>query len=427
MLRLDRKEQRKNSDERMTTKYGLSEETALRLGYLVAGNFCLYQGFQIWVRGRVETNPHVVGLTLIVYAISFVLLGIAFSSETNLHRFEHLLLLGVLFVTLSSGYVIAQILYKGAYRTDALAFSHYSAILFLRGYNPYVMDLDPAFAMFPVDPSYITLTPSMDISTNLAYPALHFLYFVPFVAAGIRDMRVILFAFEITTFVLLYFKAPRGLRPLVLAPIIVNTDLVIDFNAGSVTDALWVLPMVAMVFLMKDPIKSGLLYGVACATKQQPWILAPFLLVWILKEGKHGQVVKLCRAIRFFGAASVAFLTPNLAFMAMNFNTWVNDILSPISGGLIVLSQGLSVLTQAGLLDLPPTFYFGATVALLLTLLGNYVVYFRKLKHTIWLFPAVIMWFSYRALQNYFMYWVPVAVAGYLAWKEEKEDDFAKT
>ncbi len=411
----------------LVSKNALSEETMLRLGYLIAGNFCLYQGFQIWVRGRVETNPPVVALTILTYLVSFTLLGLAFSSETNMRRFRHLTLASMLFVMVSSGFVIAQILYKGAYRTDALAFSHYSAMLFLGGHNPYGTDLDLAFSMFPVDPTYITLTPNMDIATNLAYPALHFLYFVPFVAAGVKDMRVVLFVFEILTLVFLYFRAPQEIRPLVLAPLFVNADLVIDFNAGSVTDALWVLPLVAMVFVMKDPVRSGLLYGIACATKQQPWILAPFLLVWTFNEKRGSHVLRFNQVIRFFGAAAVAFLIPNFGFMVMNFNAWLSDILSPVSGGLVILSQGLSVLTQAGLLTLPPTFYLGATIAVLVTLLANYAVYFRRLKHVVWLFPALIMWFSYRALQNYFMYWVPVMVAGYLAWKEEKVESDATT
>jgi uncharacterized membrane protein len=348
------------------------------------------------------------------------MLALAFSDEKTLRRLAHSTLVSVIIVTIISAYVISQILYKGAYRTDALAFSHYSAILFLSGKNPYAVDLEQALTMFSVDPTYITFTPTMDISTNFAYPALHFLYLAPFVAAGLKDMRPAIFLFEILTIVFLYRKAPSGIRPLIMAPIFINADLVIDFGAGSVTDAMWVLPMVAMVFVMNDPVRSGILYGVACATKQQPWLLAPFVVVWMYNMKPGGRVVKLSHVLRFIIAGVIAFTIPNLPFMVMNFQAWFVGVLSPASGGLVILSQGLSAFTQAGLLPLPPVFYLAVTVAVLATLLGNYIIYFDKIKHAMWIFPAIIMWFSYRALQNYFMYWVPVLVAAYLSMEKER-------
>ncbi len=42
---------------------------------------------------------------------------------------------------------------------------------------------------------------------------------------------------------------------------------------------------------------------------------------------------------------------------------------------------------------------------------GNYAVYFDRLKHIIWVMPIVTLWFSYRGLQNYFIFWVPMLVA----------------
>jgi len=354
----------------------------------------------------------VVVYCLVIYAIAFASLALAFSSSTHAEKLRDFIPVSLLVVMLISAYVLFQIHYRGAYRTDALAFTHYAADLFVeKGLNPYPLDLQDALYGFKVDPLYITLTPSGDISTNLAYPALHFLTFVPFVAAGLEDMRWVIFLFEIATAITLYYNAPKELRPIVLLPVFVSADLAIDFNAGSVTDFLWVLPMVWTALSMNDPFRSGIFYGIACAMKQEPWIVAPFTLIWMFKLKDGSLIVKVSNVMKFIGAAAVSFALPNLLFVAKDPWAWFSGVLTPASGELVLLSQGLSMLTQAGIAPLPSMFYLGTTAALFLTLVANYFVYFDKLKHLIWIFPAVTMWFSHRALQNYFMYWIPVMVA----------------
>ncbi len=392
--------------------FSTSGDTILRIGYLSTGSFCLYEGFQTWVRGQIESNPEVVIYCLVIYAISFVTLAMAFSSSTCAEKLRDLIPVSLLVVMLISAYVLFQIHYRGAYRTDALAFTHYAADLFVeKGLNPYPLDLQDALRKFEVDPIYITLMPSGDISTNLAYPALHFLAFVPFVAVGLRDMRWVIFLFEVATAVTLYHKAPKELKPIVLLPIFVSADLAIDFNAGAVTDFLWVLPMVWAAFSMKDPFRGGIFYGIACAVKQEPWIVAPFTLIWMFHLKKGSLIVRSSNVLKFVGATAISFALPNLLFIIKDSGAWLSGVFTPASGELVVLSQGLSMLTQAGIIPLPALFYLGTTAALFLVLIANYFVYFDRLKHLIWVFPAVTMWFSHRALQNYFMYWIPVMVA----------------
>ena len=388
------------------------EDAILRIGYLSAGSFCLYEGFQTWVRGQIEINPHVVTYCFLIYSISFAMLALAFSGRALALRFRDAIPVGMMAVALISAYVIFQIYYKGAYRTDALAFTHYAADLFLRkGVNPYPIDLQDALQQFKVEPIYVTLKPDGDISTNLAYPSLHFLIFVPFVAAGLSDMRWVLFLFEIATVATIYRKSPSELKPIILLPIFVSADLAIDFNAGAVTDFLWVLPMVWAALHSDDPYRSGIFYGIACAVKQQPWIVGPLILVWMYNLNRGSLVVRMCNVIKFSGSALISFILPNLLFIVKDPSAWLSGVLTPVSGGLVLLSQGLSMLTQAGTMPLPSLFYLAVTITVFLTLAANYFVYFDELKHLIWLLPAITMWFSPRALQNYFMYWIPVMIA----------------
>jgi hypothetical protein len=34
--------------------------------------------------------------------------------------------------------------------------------------------------------------------------------------------------------------------------------------------------------------------------------------------------------------------------------------------------------------------------------------------------PAIIMWFGYRSLQNYFIYWSPMLLVAAFAWWDEE-------
>jgi len=395
-------------------------ELILRIGFLSAGSFCLYEGFQTWVRGRIEVNPQVVGYCLIIYAASFMMLALALSNPHLAMRCKDTIPLALMIVSGISAYVLFQIQYKGAYRTDALAFTQYAADILLRkGLNPYPLDLQEALQQFKVEPLYITLTPNGDISTNLAYPALHFLLFVPFLAIGLSDMRWVLFLFEIATLLTLYVKSPRELKPIILLPIFISADLAIDFNAGAVSDFLWVLPMVWTAFYIEDPFRCGILYGMACAIKQEPWIAGPLLLIWMYNLTRGSFVVKMCGVLKFIGAALLSFAVPNLVFVLKDPTAWISGVLTPASGGLVLLSQGMSMLTQAGIAKLPPLFYLVITITIFLTIVANYFVYFDKLKHLLWLLPALTMWFSPRALQNYFMYWIPVMIAGLLVHRSE--------
>jgi uncharacterized membrane protein len=112
----------------------------------------------------------------------------------------------------------------------------------------------------------------------------------------------------------------------------------------------------------------------------------------------------------FTAAAVASFLIPNLWFMFNNFDAWYSGVVTPAFGNLVVLSQGLSLITLASGVPLPPVFYLVVTFVVAATLIVEYYVYFEHLALALWAFPAIILWFSYRGLQNYFIFWTPLLV-----------------
>ncbi len=393
----------------------------LRISLLFTGQFALYEGFQDWNRGRADLHPEVAMLTLAVYGVSLLILALSLANRKVLLRFRHVPLIPFVLATLTGVYVVAEIAYKGSYRTDVLAFSHYAAMLFAnQGLNPYLQDMSKSLAIFAVQPSDLTPLSSGLFTTSFQYPALQFLIFVPFVLLGLRDMRWVLVAFELGVLFTLYWKSPDSLRPMIILPMFAGTDLMINFTASSVTDMLWVLPLVFAAFSLKKPEVSGIYYGLASCFKQIPWLLAPFLLIYFVRNSTGTIREKMLRAGKFALASTLVFFGLNLPFIIGAGPTWLSNILTPISSNLVILSQGPSVLTQVGVLPVGRIFYTVLALGVLLVLLVNFYVYFDRLKFVFWIFPGIILWFSYRSLTNYVIYWLPLMLVSLILWYNEQ-------
>jgi len=387
------------------------EQFLVRISMLFAAGFIFAEGLQNWIRGRVETHPVVVLLIILSYALAFSLFLLATVNAKGIMKLRDLAFVSLILATAVSWYVITQVEHPGAYQTDALAFVHYSAILLSRGINPYPQDLQSALSMFSVSPEFITLTPSGNLVSTLNYPALQVIAFVPAVWAGLGDARIIIYLFEIATIAVVYLWSPKEIRPVALIPLFAGSDLAINFSAGSIADFIWVLPLVVMVVYMDRPVIAGVMFGLASAVKQTPWLLAPYLLIWFFKSGLNLELQSRMKRVGVFTAAAIAsFLVPNLWFMFNNFGAWYSGVVTPAFGNLVVLSQGLSLITLASGVPLPPVFYMVATLVVAATLIVEYYVYFEQLAVALWAFPAIILWFSYRGLQNYFIFWTPLLV-----------------
>ncbi len=389
----------------------LEEQFLVRISFLFAAGFMFAEGLQNWIRGKIETHPEVVMLILLTYVVALTLFVLATLDNHTVLKIRDVALAALILAASISWYVITQVEHPNSYQTDAVAFAHYSAILLSKGINPYTQDLQSALSMFSVDPEFITLTPNGGLVSTLNYPALQVFVFLPAVWAGLHDARIIVYLFEVAAIAIVYIWSPREIRPLALIPLFAGSDLAVNFTAGAVADFLWVLPLVLMVVYLDRPRISGIMFGLACAMKQTPWLLAPFLLVWYLRDKRDLDLrSRLKRVGAFAGFGVTAFLIPNIWFMLVDFGAWYSGVVTPVLGNLVVLSQGLSLITLASGVPLPPAFYLVATLAVAATLLVNYFVYFERLALAIWAFPAVILWFSYRGLQNYFIFWLPLLV-----------------
>lgn len=401
------------------------EHVAMRVGFIATGVLLMDMAYRSWVFGQVAARHNVVWLIFMEYALAFGLLAIGVMSIERMRRLVPLIALATIFAFVTWSYIQIHIAYT-IYGTDNAALSHVAAEKLMAGHNPYSINdratVIAAAQRFGVPETFITdTTGGQPISNLMSWPSGSVLVLVPALAAGVHDVRWVVVAFEAVAFILIWFRAPAVLRPLALLPLTIDPDLFIQFTGGGVMDYIWVTPMVACAIALYSGRLgwSALFYGLAAGIKQQPWLLAPFLAVYVWQTQKDGR--RLSSVVEYAGIAAAAFLALNLPFMLWDFSGWIRGVLLPIHERLVPFGSGVSLLTTAGIADLPKSFYTAATLGVAAVLVIAYMLHFRNLKHSLWLAPAVIMWFGYRSMQNYFVYWAPVVLIALFVWWEEME------
>jgi len=383
----------------------------VRLGLIASGSYLLHLAHAtFWSKGEGMWDRTAVALCFFTYGLAFCLLGGAVAARRP-QKWLPLVLVAFLLGTAGSCYVTVSTQHPGGAIPDLVILSSYSAHLLLLGENPYTWDLGDAYSAFRA--SNYFMTPLLDGSSTsvLPYPSLHFLLLVPVHAFGLDGARVLYVLCYALIGTLLFLRAPGSLRAVIVLPLWVSPEY-LGFTLNFVTDVVWALFVLCSILTWRHRGWRAVFYGLACSYKQVPWLLAPFILVRLLIDDQDSdQRSPLVRALAFFAVAGAVFAVVNGPFMLADFPAWTAAVVQPLTGHLIYLGAGLASTTQFGLVELPKEFYATASLAVMVTLLLLYAAHFRRWRHTLWLFPGLTLWFSYRSLQSYFVYWVPLLMA----------------
>ncbi len=314
-----------------------------------------------------------------------------------------------------------QVFTSPSYGTDEIAFDQYAAQLLQHGLNPYTHSMAQAFTQFHVSPDGYTFLLNGKPVTSLSYPALSFLFYVPFLMAGWSTqmaigVNVMAWAIGIAlTFLLL----PRSIRP--LAIVIGSFAVYISYAVGGVTDALFVPLLIGAVYQWdrfartRGPAawRGPILLGLAMAVKQTPWLVLPFLVAGIAIEAHRlgGRSEALRTTGRYLGIAFAAFAIPNLPFIVMAPHAWVSGVLTPIASHTVPAGQGLIGLTLfLGLGGGSLSAYTVALLVVFLALLATYIATYPALKGWAVVCPAIVLFFSARSFGSYLVTLLPAAV-----------------
>jgi hypothetical protein len=303
------------------------------------------------------------------------------------------------------------------YGTDAIAFAHAGGEILLEGGNPYDVSPDAvgdALDRFGVPESFVTRTNRGQVVDQLiSYPAGHVLAYSGALAIGLTDLRWATLVFEVAALSVIWIALSPTARFIVPMVLLVEPNLTVNFTTGGLTDWLWVLPLaVCAIFLHRRKFAfAGLALGIACAIKQQPWFVVPFVLAWVVLKTSAGDgESRRPNRLGFIGGLIGGFVLLNLPFMIWSPGDWAEGILNPILSDLVPDGQGLSAFASRGILALTPRAFLLTMAAALAVSLVVYVFQFDRLQDLLWVLPPVVLFFSYRSFHSYFVYWVPVAV-----------------
>ncbi|MEM6533571.1 MAG: hypothetical protein AAF654_13180 [Myxococcota bacterium] len=290
--------------------------------------------------------------------------------------------------------------------TDAVVFSRHAVELVLSGENPYAESMAPAAERFPFNPAFQTARIDGTIVDSFSYPAMAIWWFVPQVAMGsdaidLTPLLVLLVAALVMT--LLSHWTLSWVPALILG---LHSDL-LYFTGGGVFDVLWVLPLMGSMYAWSYGRTgyAGVWLGIACAAKQTPWLVAPFLLIWALREGGPRKASALV------GGSVASFAVVNLPFLLWDPVAWFYGVLTPVAGRtpLVGQGEGLILLNTIGAVDASKGIYGAVMVSVFLLSLALYTTLLPRVRWLGWVAPAVTLWFAWRSLHNYFVFWLPIA------------------
>jgi hypothetical protein len=281
--------------------------------------------------------------------------------------------------------------------------SDLAGTLIRHGQNPYSWNysgIDDLYRMYQRSG-----TPLLNAATvsRYSYPALIPLLVVPIQAIGLPGVFTLSVLAHLASLILIFQVAPRRWQPVILLPAIAGFDFVV-LSVIGLLDIVWLLVVIGMVVAWRRPTLRALLFGLAISLKQLPALLTPFLLIRLWKEDEPGQ--PLDRLRRFILISASVFIFINGPFLIWNPSAWLAGYTDPVRSALVILSYGgLSTLAQGGILYLPKLYFLCAALTVFGLLLFIYWRHHNALRDALWIFPGIALWFSYRSLEGYWMYW----------------------
>lgn len=388
--------------------------TLLRFGLAAAGGLLLQLAIHVSFSAPLFNSSVFVLVVLVSGALGLSLLvGAGLGSPP--HALKWIALFAYVWIVMVRAVIWAQTSETfNKVTIDPAIHTDLAGELLLQGENPYVWDITGAFNLYRTSTS--ASTPKLNAASvgTYSYPALPFLLTAPMQSIGLPGSFSLLVLAHIVALLLLYFAAPSSVQPIILFPIVAGFDFIGVSLIGSL-DILWAVMLVGMILAWEKPTLRAVLYGLAASVKQLPWLVFPFLILHIWRDEDKGTPQS--RVVRFASTSALTFMLINAFSISEDPQAWLRGVTGPLLDNFVFLSQGgLSSVTHLGFISLPKGFYLTVTLAVLGLMLLWYWRHYGTLRDAIWIFPGIFMWFSYRSLVTYWVYWVFPLLAALVTW-----------
>ena len=397
---------------------GSQSATALgeSAGWSVVAVMVLLTGLKIWA-GQLELSG-ALWLSLLLIVVAMVGL-IVIWSRPSIGRAVSVVLLCAA-VAGFAAMVVLLVLGNPTYGTDEIAFDQYAAAMAMHGVDPYLRSMAPSLALYNVPDVFRTFLLNGHVVSSLSYPAGSFIAYIPSLLLGMHMQAAV--ATDSLAWVLAMVLAWRLLPAAIswLAPLLMLSQVLIGYSAGGVTDTLY-LPFLIVGLWRWDrygDVTEGswarwvgpVAVGLACAIKQTPWFVVPFLVVATCYEASRRGQRWWVVGSRYAGTVLGVFALVNAPFILSAPGAWLRDVVIPLTSPTEPGGQGFVGLTLFARLGGQLHFYTWAGAAALLGALGAFVGWYRSLKRA-WVFiVAFVFFWPTRSFGSYLIMLLPAAL-----------------
>jgi hypothetical protein len=238
-----------------------------------------------------------------------------------------------------------------------------------------------------------------EIESRLNYPAACFVLPMPFLYAGITDLRLVYLVLAAAAVGYVVYKAPPPARFWLLGAFLVSLEISNGIASGETGALYFPFLLLAWVLVRRKLWLSALCMGLAIAVKQVPWLFMPFYIILILRTAG------LKPAAGAAGIAAAVFAAFNLPFVIMDAGLWLNSVLAPLSGNFFPLGVGIVSLVSGGYLHIESPLLF--SLLSLAAGAGGAVWYWfncRRYPHAALVLAMLPLFCAWRSLWPYFYY-----------------------
>jgi hypothetical protein len=374
------------------------------------------------------SNPAFAVLGAAVTGVALLLICLV-SSAHSLERLERLdwwlLAAGIGGVILAEAAVSKGMSFYGS---DEAALIHGGAVAVLHGHDPYGANLSWAFQRYGLT-GRVPLTYLMNggAADTLSYPALPLLALLPIVAISNHApaMTITASAALCVAMAVAFMLLPKRFRVIAVIAC-AETFALLSLAAVGLPSMLMLGALTVCVYRWGSVGKldtngratlgtggnlRAICLGLALATNQLAWFLAPFLLAgtYLAARQRLGGACARRSTARYLGVASATFLVVNAPFIAWDPHDWLVGVAAPITQHAIPWGQGLVGLTAfAGIGGGALSFYSYGSALLFVALLCIFWRRFDQLGRCLTLFPLMAMYTSGRSLDSYWL--APIGV-----------------
>lgn len=213
------------------------------------------------------------------------------------------------------------------------------------------------------------------------------------------------FLFHLAIYLVLYVSAPSALRPISVLPLLLFSSW--GISVAIMSGNQW---QIGAFFLLLSALywKKGFLrafcYGIACSVNYFPIILGPFLLVRIWKEASPLSFKLRGRRIgEFLLIAGFSLLICSFFFLLEPSGSLFDSVQFSFDMWFLRWPQSLIFIW----VQIQERFT-GLALLFLPLLVIIYALHFKNLKHSLWIYPGMLLWLFSEKEENVVAYWLPM-------------------